>query len=273
MKCLLVLTGESFRLGGQMTRSRSDSPESTNRQKIATYSHLRILNYMKSAFNVDTDIFINSYTLNPSHDAMLLDWYKPYVVYSEFKETILESENILVLDTNHKILAMGLDEYDFVLFVRIDMYMKKYFFSRFTKLDNFVRYGHLDCNTGGVCHNLIYLPKKYFSFLENNSIENDIRSPHISETILKKVIPRIEIDYFIRSYHSLSTDLYWNPLYSQVGRDESFNRENIGERFINNTNVTIHDSEYDHLLHTDTIAENLKLLEEGKINLDKPVCI
>ena len=266
MKCLLVLTGESFRLGSQMTRGRSDSPDSTNRQKLASYSHLRVLQYMKSVFNVDTDIFIHSYTLNPNHDAMLLDWYKPYIVYNHFKDYISPSENVFVIETNQKLLEMGLDKYDFILFIRIDMYMKKYFFKRFIILDEFIRYGHVDYNTNGVCHNLIYLPKKYFLFLKNN-IDTSIRSPHIYETSILKAIPDIEIDYFIRSYHSLSTDLNWNPLYTQVGRYESFERENIGERYINNTKVMIRDTEYDHLLHTDTIEENLKLLEEGKFDM------
>ena len=267
MRCLLVLTGESFRLGNQTSRGRSDSVDATNRQKLATYSHLRLVNYIKKTFDTDTDVFINSYTLNPTHDAMLLDWYKPHIVYSNFYNSIFPSENDFMDATNKQISAMNLSIYDFIIFVRIDIYIKSYFLTCFTTIDNTLRYAHIDFNHGGICHNVIYVPKCYVELI-NAPIDVNFRAPHYGRDFVIKTTPDISIDYFIRSYHSLSTDLNWNPLYSQVGRNESFHRENIGERYVNNNRINItNDNEYDHLLHTDTIEENLKALEDGTFDV------
>jgi len=261
MKCLLILTGESFRYGGQTTRDRSNCLDATNKQKLASYSHLRLINYMKSKFDADTEIFINSYKLNDIHDEILLNWYKSYVIYSKLHNNIFPSEYAFIESTNRDIVSINLEKYDFILFVRMDLYIKEYFLERFTQIDNKIRYGHLDYNGGGICHNIIYVPKCFFNLI-NVPLHINFRNPHHGKNCVTKIIDSSNIDYFINSYHSLSTDLNWNPLYSQVGRGESHKRENVGERYINNTLVKIEsDTEYDHLLHTDTIEQNLKLIE------------
>jgi hypothetical protein len=249
-----------------MSRGRSDSQDSTNRQKLASYSHLRLINYMKSKLNTDTDMAIYSYTLNPIHDAMLLEWYNPYVVQHNFKGSLSLDEDSFVIETNNKVINMDLSPYDFIIFIRIDMYIKKYFLLKFTKIDNSIRYGHRDYirkdTHGGVCHNLIYIPKKDFNLL-GRDIYTNIRCPHIFASHLLNNISDISIDWYIDTYHSLSTDDNWNPLYSQVGRSETFNIIRDcpnGEQNPNN-------EEYNLLLNTDTIEENLKLLEDGKFDI------
>lgn len=269
MRCLLVLTGESFRYGSQMTRGRSDSVNSTNRQKLASFSHLCLINHMKTQFNISTDIFINSYKLNQEHDSMLLNWYNPYIIYSNFYDSIFPSEESF-MDATHKLLESisNINDYDYILFIRIDLYIKKYFLERFTILDTTLLYGHLDYNGDGICHNIIYVPRNYIPLLFLPMNLNP-RCPHAGRVNIRQYLPDIAIDYFINSYHSLSTDLNWNPLYSQVGRDESFKRENIGERYINDTKVHIgDDTEYNHLVGTDTIEENLKLIESNTFSIN-----
>jgi len=256
MRCLLVITGESFRLGKQMTRDRSDSSDATNRQKLASYSHIRLINYMKSQLNTDTDVAIHSYTLNPTHDAMLLEWYKPYLVNHTFKTHTPPHENDFVMETNNKILNMDLNPYNFMLFTRLDFYIKKYFLSIFTKIDDSIRYGHRDYSYGGICHNLIYVPKKHFRLLERD-IHTNIRCPHIDPNHLINNISDISIDYYIDTHHSLSTCDNWNPIYSQVGRAESF--KDIYPMSDN--------KKYEHLLHTDKLDENLQLIYENKFDL------
>jgi hypothetical protein len=264
MKALLVLTGESFRYGPQGSRARSTCQASTSRQKLASYSHLRLINYIKKQFDCNTDILIDSYELNNEYDTMLSNWYNPYVVRSRFNKVIFPSELHFVHSTNHNLSCEDLSPYDFILFIRIDFYIKKYFLTRFTTIDDSIRYAHMDYNGCGNCHNIIYLPKCYFHLINAPPHEN-FRYPHLGMHIIKNTF---KTDLFINSFHSLSTDLNWNPLYSQVGRDESFIRENKGERYINNEWVKgLVDTEYDSFERTDTIEENVKLIDTDKFDI------
>lgn len=251
MKCLIVITGESFRLGGQKTRSRCTSQESTERQRLATMSHNRLMDHIKEHFGVDSEVVLCSYALDPIYDAMLLNWYGDRLVHAQLYPRIFPREEDLVHSVDTIISSMTLSRHEFVLFFRIDMYLKEYLLGIFN-LDDKLKYGHRDYNGGGVCHNLIYVPKKYISLIGTSNF----RSPHDGDMY---VPPGVHVGHFISSYHSLSTDINWNPLYSQVGRAESMGRSNLGDRLINGQKVNIgEDTEYDHLVGTDTIEEGLK---------------
>jgi len=264
MKCLLVITGESFRYGPQGSRARSTCKASTSRQKLASYSHIRLINYMKKQFNYDTDILIDSYELNNEYDTMILNWYAPYVIKARFNKIIFPNEMAFVESTNNNLASEDLSEYDYIVFIRIDFYIKKYFLNRFNTIDNSIRYAHMDYNGGGNCHNIIYLPKCYFHLI-NAPLSENFRTPHYG---MHNVKTNLKTSLFINSYHSLSTDLNWNPLYSQVGRNESFIRENKGERYINNECVKgINDNEYNHLEKTDTIEENVNLIDADNFDV------
>jgi hypothetical protein len=264
MKCLLVLDGESFRIGPQFTRVRSASLEGINRQKLASYSHLRLINFLKDKFNCDTDVLISSYKFNEPCDTMLIEWYKPFIIKCIYFDSLFQHEDIFHQVTNSIVQSFDLSQYTFVLFIRIDYYIKKYFLQRFTHIDDSVRYVHMDYNGGGVAHTIIYLPKIYFHLL-NTPIENNFRAKWSG---LNNIKDTVKTDLFINSYHSCATNLNWNPLYSNVCREESFFRENKGERYINGEKVQgLEDTEYDHLERTDTIKENLQLIEENRFDI------
>ena len=76
-KVLLVLWGESFRSGGQMTRTRGTGEYFEN-QKSATSSHLELLDRIHKEHSFDCDILLNSFTLNPEDDNSLISWYSNY---------------------------------------------------------------------------------------------------------------------------------------------------------------------------------------------------
>lgn len=60
MKGLLILTGESFRLGGQGNRN-TGSDNSYLEQINAANSHIHFLEHLKENQNCDMDVFIASY--------------------------------------------------------------------------------------------------------------------------------------------------------------------------------------------------------------------
>jgi hypothetical protein len=285
MRYLFVITGESFRLGLERPiRGRSTSAEATNQQKLATYSHLRLINHLNKTFNATADIFINSYKLNSTHDAMLLEWYKPYnIIYSNFYDALFPSEDLQIVATNKLIYDLDLSVYDFVLFVRIDIYIKKYFLTRFISLPDSLCYAHLCYNGHGLSQQIMFVPKRYFEYI-NAPIDLNFRCMHWGYEKIRNHVPDISFDYFINSYHSLSTDDNWNPIYTQVGRPENFTRTHHFDRCLCKDKLCIHlnhdgygwtgrcqtiddDTEYELLLHTDTLEENLKLLEADKFDI------
>jgi hypothetical protein len=272
MRCLFVISGETFRSGGQKTQKRDDTPNSIDRQRLASYSHIRLINYLKAKFSIDTDIFINSYAMTPECDELILKLYSPMVIYSNFRKTIASCCEEFYAQTNAFVSELDLSPYEFIFFVRIDFYIKEYFLSRFTKIDDKIRYGLLDYNTLGILQDLVYMPKKYF-YLINTDMNSNFRCPHAGGQLVSRTVGIQVIDHFINSYHSLSTNLNWNPIFTNVDRPESLNHECKGQRYINYKKVFVeNDDEYDHLIGTDTIEENLKLLREGKFILGKPVC-
>jgi len=267
MRCLLVVSGESFRNGGQGTRGRSDSPDSVDRQKLASYSHLRVINFLKAKFDIDTDIFINTYKFTPECDELLLKIYGPKVIYTNFRTTPSSSCEDFMGQTNRFVSELDLSPYEFILFIRIDLYIKEYFLSKFKKIDNKIRYGLLDYGTLGILHDIVYMPKCYFNLINVDMLSN-FRNPHNGADYVSRVIGRQSIDHFINSYHSLSTNLNWNPIFTNVDRPESLNHECRGQRYIDYKKVFVeNDDEYDHLIGTDTIEDNLRLLREEKFNM------
>lgn len=275
MRCLFVISGESFRLGGQNSRKRDSSVDGIDRQRLASYSHIRIINYLKAKFNIDTDVFLNTYAFTPECDKLILDMYEPRIIYSNFRTTNVKEAHLLHEQTNAFVSELDLSPYEFVFFVRIDFYIKEYFLSRFTKIDDKIRYGLLDYGedpamggTTAILHDLVYMPKRYFNLI-NVDIHRNFRLPHNGANRVAAMIGVHNVEHFINSYHSLSTNLNWNPIFTNVDRHENLNHECKGWRYINYKKVFVeNDDEYDHLIGTDTIEENLKLLREGKFILD-----
>jgi hypothetical protein len=267
MRCLFVISGESFRSGGQFSRKRSDDKHTINLQRLASYSHIRLINYVKKAFNINTDILINTYAFTPKCDELLLKLYEPRVIYANFRTSQAFEAQEFHSQTNAFVSNLDLELYEFIFFIRIDHYIKKYFLSKFKKIDDKIRYGLLDYNSLGAMNDLVYIPKCYFKLI-NVDIYQNIRNVHGGGQYLVNSVGIYAIDYFINTYHSLSTDYNWNPIFTNVERPESLNNECRGQRYINYKKVFVeNDNEYDHLIGTDTIEENIKLLEEGKFDM------
>ena len=56
-KCLFVITGDTFRLGGQRSPNKGGE-ESYNRQRLATDSHNRFFKNIEDKFNVKCDLHL-----------------------------------------------------------------------------------------------------------------------------------------------------------------------------------------------------------------------
>jgi hypothetical protein len=279
-KCLFVINGDTFRLGGQGSVGKGGE-ESINRQKLATDSHNNFFESIEKKLGVKCEIYLNIYTCNDEYDQKLLEWYGERVVNVAIHPKRFENELGLVYDTTRSLKEFGLDDYRFVMMIRPDCYIKKYFAEIFKVDDNRVLYAHLDAgykmiDSGGsisfldalgskldvphVCHNITYCPHKHFNLF----LDNQVWHWHDSLLRLRNHISRNEIGFFVDTFHWCCSSLDWNPLYSLVGRGEclEYKVPNMTYDFETNTVQYIDTIEkYKHLMYTDTIEENLKNYE------------
>jgi hypothetical protein len=231
MKLLLVLNGESYRSGSQMTRVRG-TKNYIERQMLACNSHIKLINEIKNKYNIETDIIIHTYRLNENDDNNLINFYKNHninVISVNFLHSVCKNECDFLNLTYDKINEHLL-KYDFCLLVRIDLYLKEFFIKNII-FDNKIRFPHLDSNTNIeisnqngeflVCHAIIYYPKKYFLVIQNRIVYNSTHS--IYNNLVKFGINHKEIDFFVETLHICSTDIASNPIYCQVGRKYKIN--------------------------------------------------
>jgi len=276
-KCLFVITGDTFRIGGQRSPERGGE-DSYKRQKLATSSHNRFFENIEKKFGVKCDLFFNIYKWEDQYDNDFISWYGDRVVSLNFHPSRLESEHALVYDTVNRLRDFGLDDYRFIMLIRPDWYLKKYFVEIFDIDDDRVLYAHLDggykmTDNDGVitfadidgnqndvpqiCHCITYCPQKHFGIF----LDNQVWHWHNSLLRLKNHVSRKEMGFFINTFHWCCTSLDWNPIYSLVGRGEhlEYKMPNMVYDLETNTvNYTDTIERYKHLMYTDTIEENLK---------------
>lgn len=175
-----------------------------------------------------------------------------------------------------------LDNYDFILFIRIDLYLKKYFIEN-VKLDiNRIQFAHIDSNqdinnidinTINICQQIMIFPKSLYYTILNKYIYNSTHG--ILSQLTKNGITYNSIGFIINTMHICSTDLGWNPLYIQVGRNYNGRYSINGasqntiiyyydiykHTFINDMSYVI--KQWEPYLNTDTLEDNMLLLNEN----------
>jgi hypothetical protein len=94
--------------------------------------------------------------------------------------------------------------------------------------DRYIKFAHIDANIDAnidasrfdkynICQQIALYPKKYFYTITNKIIYN--ATHEIRNKLIECNFPRNDIKYFTNTLHICSTNLGWNPLYIQVGRD------------------------------------------------------
>jgi hypothetical protein len=266
-KFLLIINGETFRHGPQGSRDRG-TEESFNLQNFASKSHLDFINFLKKKFNIDCDILLYFYKLNEEWDSHFLDLYKEYTKYSIvidklLGEVFLHSSLIDFIKNN-----VDLDEYRFLLFIRPDLYLKKYFFDIFELSDEKIKFAHVNEITDNfgkswndisgfpaVNHQIFYVPKKFFTNLIKGCIW---RNHHSYISSLNCGLTKDQIGFFLETYHSSSTSNTWNPIFHQVGREETkfwVDKNFLFDSATHQPTQVSYDKRYDNLTNND-FSEN-----------------
>jgi hypothetical protein len=216
---LLILFGESFRLGGQGNRN-TGSEQSYEEQINAAKSHIKFISNLKKK-NINISVSINSYSTR--YDKNLTYIYKD-VLYDGIFYTNLLGRNTLINNCINRV--ENITSYDFILCMRIDLFLKDKFMDIF-KLDNdkilfpsicFEPHHKIGIHPR-VNDMMMYIPKKYIIFFKQNGINL------VHETWYNLVtnynFNYEQLDTMLNTYHDSDSAKDYNPIYYIVNRHES----------------------------------------------------
>jgi len=218
-KGLLILFGESFRLGTQGTRNRG-SKQSYEEQIKAAKSHINFISNLQKK-NINIIVSINSYTTQ--YDKDLTDIYKD-LLYDNVFYTNLLGQSALI---NNCINRIGnIDSYDFILCMRIDLFLKDKFIEIFKLDDDKILFPsicfephHKIGKHPRINDMMMYIPKKYIIFFKQNGV--NLYHDTWYNLVTKYNFNYNQLDTMLNTYHDSDSCKDWNPIYYIVNRPEN----------------------------------------------------
>lgn len=228
MKGCIILFGESFRLGGQGNRNIG-SNESYHAQILAANSHVNFIKDLNGK-GVNVDVYISSYKTKFSDD--LVNVYKDVLIGSDFYDHLMGHENLI----NNKINKIAdIKKYDFLLIMRIDLYLKNKFTEIFNSNWDKILWPsicfkpHHKCGIHPRVNDMmIFVPKKYYSHLEHfHKLTHEQWARLVEHTSLDYNC----LDTMINTFHDSDSAKDFNPLYYIVNRYENNVQHTVGDFF------------------------------------------
>jgi len=218
MNGLIILIGESFRLGKQGTRNKG-SKESYNEQIKACNSHIYFIEHIIKKFNMNSiSLYISSY--HTQFDNNLLSVYEKYLIGHNLYGNLIGLNNLFHNSINK---IENIEKYDFILYIRIDLFLKQPFVDIFNPLIDKILFPticfipHHKCgNDPRVNDMLLFIPKKYYKYIRNTVINHETWHNLIKNTDLTYE----DIDTMINTYHDSDSCKDFNPLYYIVNRSK-----------------------------------------------------
>ena len=175
-KALICYYGGAFREGGSST-IKADTKYGYDSQKNASITHEKLKTVLHER-GYQTDILIN--TRETKYSDQLEKWYEPFnLILNKMSDNIsgIVGRDELIHSTVKNINKLNKKEYEFILFVRIDLFLKPGFFEVLnTETDKIEflanNYDPIDCirfmnNEPNIVDLFIMIPKKYFYILDN----------------------------------------------------------------------------------------------------------
>ena len=217
MNGLFIFLGESFRWGPQLTRVRG-IPKTKKGQIEAADSHVRFIDHIKEKYNMNkTDVFVSSYHTAFNND--LTTVYGDKLIGSVFLKKLVGLNGLFTETLKH---IENIDQYDFVFYIRVDIFLKEHLFEIFEpKLDVI----QVPCLTWWLHHRwkgyprvsdtMLYIPKKFFKHINRITICHETWYLMASRW---KLVDKFDFDVMINTYHDSNTSKDKNPLYYIVNR-------------------------------------------------------
>ena len=185
----------------------------------AVNSHLILLQELKEHKNCDIDVYISSYTTR--FDTDLVDRYTSNLIGSNFNKDLIGMHNLI---HNAIKCIKNISMYNFVLIMRIDLYLKDHFIKIFDPNWNKILFpsicfkpNHKVGNHPRVNDMMLFFPQRYYKYLSNilfNPTGHNLWRHLINNTNLEYK----DLDTMINTYHDSDSAKDHNPLYYVVNR-------------------------------------------------------
>lgn len=236
MKCALVFIGESFRLGSQHTRNRG-SQEAYPQQISASRTHKDLIAFINREWGYTVDVYIHTYSTR--YDDELLGVYDPvtHSVFLDPSNTVTRSINDHVALSKAGIAHNA--NYDFIWFIRIDVYLKEALLERLVQIGStafqerilypsMCYIGHHKTRSWPrVNDTMLSIPMKYRELLDSGELTLD----HDSWASIANKRPDVNLGFLLDTLHDSDSEKDWNPIYTIVNRKECSKWHSEGWRF------------------------------------------
>jgi len=218
---LVIMVGGVFRKGGHLG-VEIGQVESIPEQKLASESHMRFKDFLKSSFDLDTEFLINTYSTEL--DDTLRSFYPADITRFNFNTTPnLGYPKLLNDAVVQASRTTPFEKYAAVVFIRIDLLLKDGFFSTFKLYDKltvpfvetFTGYcmSFLANNRPRINDLIFYVPRAFYNIfkLGTVSLHHESFNVYYSE----------DIGFMTDTMYTANSDSYPNPLYRIVNRPEA----------------------------------------------------
>ena len=225
-KCLICYYGAAFRDGPQLS-TNSDTNYGYDSQQNTSKTHAKLKEVLNEK-GYQTDIIIN--TRKTKYKNKLESWYDPFnIIINNISEKV-HGKNYMIQSAIENINKINKYDYNFILFIRIDLFLKPDFFKILdTETDNISflanNYNPKGCTntTKGspeVVDLFILIPKKYYYILDKNFSLN-----HDSWSYFKKEYKLTDDDMTFMTNHMFdsNSEVDKNPFYLMSSRRENEN--------------------------------------------------
>ena len=171
-KCLLVYYGGAFR-EGNIGSTKHDTAYGYEAQERASITHAKLKKVLnKKGFQ--TDIIINTRDTRYSHK--LQDWYSPFNIIINKLSDKMHGKDYMIQSAIKNINKLNKNDYDFMLFIRIDLFLKPDFYNVLNTESDKINFlaNNYDTNTcitkeknnPVIVDLFVYIPKKYYYILD-----------------------------------------------------------------------------------------------------------
>lgn len=223
-KALICYYGGAFR-EGEIGTTKQDSKYGYEAQKNTSITHAKLKKVLNKK-GYQTDILIS--TRNTKYSNRLDSWYEPYdMIINKISEK-MHGKDYMIKSTVDNINKLNKYDYDFILFARIDLFLKPDFFEvldpetdKISFLAN--NYNPKNCNywhkdSPEVVDLFVLVPKKYYYILDSKFSLN-----HNSWSYLKKQykLSNKDMTFMSNLMFDSNSSIDKNPYYVMSSRKEN----------------------------------------------------
>lgn len=253
-KCLLVYYGGSFR-EGTIGTTVSDTKYGYTAQKHASITHAKLKRVLNEK-GYQTDILVN--TRHTEYKKDLINWYNPFNLIINNIPKNMHGKDYMIQSCIENINKLNKEDYKFILFVRIDLFLKPEFYKIIDTDSNKImflanNYNPKNCNNFNkgrpeIVDLFMFIPQKYFYILDYKFKLN-----HDAWSYLKKKYNLLDTDFKFMStlMFDSNSSIDKNPYYLMSSRSENkelHNKYIYDEKNISNKECKKYDNLYQKYL-------------------------